>query len=107
MSRYILAATFAALLGSCSGPLGTKDDRAFDLADVANANARTALSQNEEQGSEIAEQDSEIEALQAKVRDLEAQLASASDALAENTKVANANAELIDLRWEAYRAHTH
>lgn len=61
-SAVLLAAAF---LGSCNDVPKIDASGAYDLADAAQANARTALSQNDDQQTKIDE-------LERRVRDLEA-----------------------------------
>lgn len=97
---YELIIAGGLILGSCTERLRSEASNAYDLADAAQANARTALVQNEEQ-------DGAIDDLEEKVGDLEAKVAALQTALSENVEVANNNARLLDERWQAYLSHTH
>lgn len=88
------------LLGSCERPVRLNASEALDLADAAQANARNALAQNEEQESEIDE-------LKRKMGELESEVSSLQATARGSAETANRNARLLDQRWEAYQRHTH
>ena len=94
------ATLIALLLGSCDNRIRASAADAFDLADVAQVNARSALSQNEEQASKIEELERKVRALELRLSDVEA-------VNLEQARITNENARLLDERWDAYRSHTH
>lgn len=91
--RTALLLALALLAGSCSDRLRLNASDAYDLADAAQANARTALSQNEDQESEISDHERQVRSLELRVSSLE-------DVTSDNARIANA-------RWDAYQRHTH
>lgn len=97
---YEIALSAALLLGSCNDRVRLNASEAYDLADVANANARNALAKNEEQESDIDDLEQEVSELESKVSSLES-------TVAQNARISNENARLMDDRWEAYKRHTH
>lgn len=94
-------------LGGCNDRVRLNADEAYDLADAAQANARSALGRNEEQDSQITALERKVQDLESTVQDLESKLSALGSTLSENARIANENGRLMDERWEAYKRHVH
>lgn len=83
---FVLVAVF---LGSCDDGRRVSTFDAYDLADAAQANARTALAQNEDQESRIDDLERKVRDLQSMNDAISSDLDTLRDAITDNADIFN------------------